>query len=74
MSREAEDRIAQDIFVALIGETAVFYEEETQIRSAPNTDSVDVLLDGQWYRISSVPIDEPISLAVHRDEVSEVER
>lgn len=64
-----QTQLAMEIFLYLVGEDPGFsYDEETQIRSAPNTDTVDVKLGDQWYRISSAPIDEPISLSEHRDE------
>lgn len=53
--------IADDIFLTLIGESRGTYSDPDQIRSVPASDSVDIYRDGQWYRITPVPIDRPIS-------------
>jgi hypothetical protein len=64
-----QDDLAMNIFLALVGERPnCEYIEEDEIRSAPYTDTVDVKLGDQWYRISSAPIAEPISVKAHRNE------
>jgi hypothetical protein len=56
--------IADDIFCFLVGDgsrPSYIFESGEEIRSAGHSDTVDVLLDGQWHRISITPISEPIS-------------
>ena len=61
--------LAANIFCGLVGSSAwTTYREVDEVRSAAYTDTVDVKLDGQWYRVSSTPIDEPISVAEHNGE------
>jgi hypothetical protein len=65
----APKRIAADVFLALIGDgLAGLYSEETDCRSAAETDFVDVKFDGHWFRLRPEPIEEPISLSEHRGE------
>ncbi|WP_116051891.1 hypothetical protein [Amycolatopsis palatopharyngis] len=66
MNRHPEADIAESVFLALVGDSVPPYAEEEEIRSAAFSDTVDVKVDGQWFRVSSVPIDEPISVEEHR--------
>lgn len=56
-----------DIFCALIGDGTPLVEED-ECRSVPDTNTCDVLLRGQWYRLTIESIDEPISVEEHRGE------
>jgi hypothetical protein len=71
---QQDPRIAlmEGLFLGLVGEGPNrFYEDETQVRSASSSDTVDVRLGDQWYRISATPIPEPISLDEHRGTYSD---
>jgi hypothetical protein len=62
------ERLADTIFCAFVNEdSSAFprYKDGEEIRSAAFSDTVDVKIEGQWYRISSESIDEPISLKEH---------
>jgi hypothetical protein len=49
-----------DVFCTLIGDSIgeEFIENEN-IRSEIGSDTIDIQLRGQWYRMSFEPIDEP---------------
>jgi hypothetical protein len=66
----ARNEIAEKIYLHLVGDGPIApLMDEDEVRSAPYSDTVDVKIGGQWYRISATEIDEPISLKEHRDEV-----
>lgn len=52
--------IADDIYGCLNAEWTPSHKYEC--RSKPNSDIVDVKLNGQWYRVSSERIDTPVCL------------
>lgn len=73
MSAEQDELcdLAANIFTALVGEgSSRFFADEEEIRSAAHSDTVDVKIGDQWYRIAASKIDEPISVVQHRNGIA----
>lgn len=64
--------LAESIFCLLSGErSSRLFDPDTEIRSEPYTDTVDVRLADGWYRIRAERIVEPVNHLVTRIEVEE---
>jgi hypothetical protein len=71
---QQDPRIAlmAEVYFALVDDRArLVLRDEEEIRSALSSDTVDVRIGAQWYRISAAPIPKPISLDEHRGVISD---